>query len=401
MIRSKYCSLGALVSVLSFSATQANADSFIEALKSGKVNYDSNLRYVSVDESNGLKDASGLTLRTFLGYTTGSIGGFSAKLEFEDSRVVLGQDEFAPVSPGYSAEPDPETTEVDQAYVQYKNDSVSTKFGRQVITFDDHRHVGHVGWRQDRQTFDAASVNVKPSEQINIDAAYVYKRNRILAEAADIDSKDLLVNASLATTAGKLSGYFYDLEQDDASEKSYETIGVRFEGKTGVGSGKILYLGEYAKQTKDEAGSDSFDADFIHAELGYGLSSGVSFKLGYESLGSDDGNYGFSTPLSTLHKFNGWADRFLATPTAGLEDLHLNVTAKLGGGLLSARYHVFSADEGGEDFGKEYNLIYKKSYGKHYYSGIKLARYVAENNTGILGPNTDADKIWIWTGVKF
>jgi hypothetical protein len=35
---------------------------------------------------------------------------------------------------------------------------LSGKIGRQVITMDNHRFVGHVGWRQDRQTFDALTL---------------------------------------------------------------------------------------------------------------------------------------------------------------------------------------------------------------------------------------------------
>ncbi|WP_246283085.1 alginate export family protein [Marinifaba aquimaris] len=50
---------------------------------------------------------------------------------------------------------DPESTEVDQALLQYKGKSWTTKLGRQIIALDGQRFVGHVGWRQDSQTFDA------------------------------------------------------------------------------------------------------------------------------------------------------------------------------------------------------------------------------------------------------
>jgi hypothetical protein len=33
---------------------------------------------------------------------------------------------------------------------------------------------------------------------------------------------------------------------------------------------------------------------------------------------------GFTTPLATLHKFQGWADKFLTTPVNGLADLYVN-----------------------------------------------------------------------------
>ena len=37
-------------------------------------------------------------------------------------------------------------------------------------------------------------------------------------------------------------------------------------------------------------------------------------------LGSDNG-VGFSTPLNNGHRYQGWADKFLATPGDGIEDV--------------------------------------------------------------------------------
>jgi hypothetical protein len=48
---------------------------------------------------------------------------------------------------------------LDQGYLQYAKDDLTVKFGRQVIILDNYRYVGHVGWRQDRQTFDALTIN--------------------------------------------------------------------------------------------------------------------------------------------------------------------------------------------------------------------------------------------------
>ena len=73
---------------------------------------------------------------------------------------------------------------------------LTAKLGRQVLTLDDHRFVGHVGWRQDRQTFDAARLQMSPAEGLYLDMAYIYKRNRIFAEALDAQAEDLLLNLS-------------------------------------------------------------------------------------------------------------------------------------------------------------------------------------------------------------
>src|SRR5690606_27976497 len=96
---------------------------------------------------------------------TAAFHGFTGTLELEDSRTVFGKEDYdyhplarpSGYTPrGRSVIADAPHTELDQGYIQYKNEMVTFTGGRQVITFDNHRFVGHVGWRQDRQTFDAA-----------------------------------------------------------------------------------------------------------------------------------------------------------------------------------------------------------------------------------------------------
>ena len=146
--------------------------------------------------------------------------------------------------------------------------------------------------------------------------------------------------------------------------------------------------------------NDDIDTDYFVLEGGVQI-AGITAKLGYELLGSDNGTTAFATPLATLHKFNGWSDQFLATPDAGLEDLHVTVSGKAGGGKWLAVYHDFSSDVtrfGADDLGEEINLQYTRSFGKNYYSGIKFAAYSAGDAT--FG-KVDTDKVWLWAGAKF
>ena len=50
---------------------------------------------------------------------------------------------------------DPEYTEVNQAYLQYKHGEFTGVLGCQRITLDNQRFIGNVGWRQKEQTYDA------------------------------------------------------------------------------------------------------------------------------------------------------------------------------------------------------------------------------------------------------
>lgn len=406
----KYAVLGSAVAMASAAAVSVNAGSIAQALKTGKAYGNMNLRYEDVSQDNAVRDATAGTLRTRVGYITGDANGFSAQIEFEDSRIVLGQDEFtvgpAGFNPGeFSVIADPETTELDQGFIQYKTGDKSTgvtaKLGRQVFTLDGHRFVGHVGWRQDRQTFDAATVAYKPTKDLKITGAHIYKRNRIFAEAADLDSNDFLLNVSYQTPFGKLVGYSYNLEVDTGTgtDPQRDTIGLSFTGAQKFDAFKLLYAAEFATQEfdPDTAGATKPEADYLKLELG-AVVSGWTFKIGQETLGSDDGTYGFTTELATLHKFNGFADVFLGTPTAGLVDTYVVASTKLGPGKITAFFHDFTADEDTptfDDLGKELDVVYGYKINKIYSGGIKYADYRAKDN------GVDTEKLWVWLTAKF
>ena len=380
----------------------AVADSITDALVNGKTTTNVNLRYESVDQDNALKDADALTLRTRLTYATGTTSGFSALVEFEDSRTVLGLDDYNNTlgkNTDHSVIADPNTTELDQMLIKYKHGSFAAQLGRQVITMDNHRFIGHVGWRQDRQTFDGLTAVYEPIENLKLQYGYIAKRNRIFAQGKDIDSKDHLLNAAYKTSVGTITAYGYLLEADNDVENGIDTVGIRFNGATKVGEQSLSYTVEYAQQDSDSATS-SYSADYISAELGSTFSS-VGVKVGYELLGSDGGVYGFSTPLATLHKFNGWSDQFLGTPKEGLADVYVSFSGKVVGGKLAVTYHKFDADEASatvDDLGSEIDAVYAKSFSKNYSAGIKLASYSAGDSAS---GKVDTDKIWLWVNAKF
>lgn len=382
------------------SSSACAAVSIYEALNSGQASGNFNLRYESVSQDNTVKDASAFTLRTRLGYTTAELEGWSVSFELEDNRIVLGQGDYTVGPTGYnlgvySVIADPEFTEVDQAFVQYKKDKITFKLGRQVIALDGQRFIGHVGWRQDRQTFDAATISYAVSEKFKVQYSYLEQRNRIFGEIADVDSKDQLLNINYKTDFGIMTAYSYLLEVDKTTNNALDTYGISFKSKT-AGDNTFLYAVEYATQSS-ESGETDFEVDYLFAEVGMKFSA-VTAKIAYEVLGSDNGNYAFATPLATLHKFNGWSDQFLATPSQGLVDVIFTLRGKVGGGRWVAAYHDFSADsptENVDDLGSEINLQYTKSFAKHYTAAIKYAGY-----SGASG-RVDADKVWLWVSTKF
>jgi hypothetical protein len=121
----KKTTLSLLVTAL-FCQPSVGAENLTEAITNGTVKGDIRIRYEDVDNDD--TDSDGMTIRTRLGYMTGTYADFSAYVEFEDVRDMFGIDDEEELIP------DPEVTEVEQGFLQYKNDQVTGKGGRQVIT---------------------------------------------------------------------------------------------------------------------------------------------------------------------------------------------------------------------------------------------------------------------------
>ncbi|WP_082897089.1 alginate export family protein [Thalassotalea crassostreae] len=390
------CALASSVPFISTTAVAAEATA-----NTSKSFVDFRLRFESVEQDNALEDAEALTLRTLVHYQTKNFNGLSAVVEFEDSRDVNDVEDYNDATGNnteYSVIADPNTTELDQGFIQYKGKGITAKVGRQVITFDGHRFVGHVGWRQDKQTFDGVSFNYS-NDKLSASYAYINKRNRIFAESKDIESMDHLINASYKLGFGKLTGYGYLLEVDQDTDNALDTFGVSLDGKGKLFSNDVNYRFEYATQTS-ETGASEYDADYINVEGGIALGK-FNFKIGLEALGSDDGQYGFSTPLATLHKFNGWSDQFLGTPTVGLNDIYVSASTKLLGGSVLVALHDFSANDDGygiDDLGSELNVQYATKFATYFNGGIKFAAYSAGDDAA---GKVDTDKVWLWVGARF
>ncbi|MCV6613422.1 MAG: alginate export family protein [Cellvibrionaceae bacterium] len=385
----------ALALLAASSSVVASAEDLLDA------KLDMRLRYENVQQDNALKDADGLTLRTRLSVSSKEIEGFSAHIDIEDSRKLLGVDDFKDTvgnGNGCSVIPDPETTEVDQAYIKYKAGGFSAKLGRQVITRDGQRFIGHVGFRQDRQSYDGLSLAYQ-ADGLSLSYAHISKRNRIFAEQKDLDAKDHLFNLSYKTEIGKLVAYGYLLELDQSAANGIDTYGLSFSGKQKFDGWALSYAAEYATQSSTVGASD-YDTSYTKLELGAGA-GGLKAKLGYEVLGSDDGNYGFATPLATLHKFNGWTDQFLGTPKQGLQDIYITLGGKAGGGKWLLAYHDFAADQttpGIDDLGSELGVQFVYPFAKRYSVGLKYAQYSAGDAAS---NKVDTDKLWLWLGAKF
>ncbi len=390
------------------------ADSLEQAFKEGTPYIDARYRYEFVDQDGVAEDAHASTLRTRLGYKSGEFKNFSGVLEFENI-TQIGSDNFNDTLNRRTDHPvvaDVENTEVNQAFLQFTGiPDTRVRVGRERINIDNQRFIGSVGWRQNDQTFDAGTIVNTSIPDTTVTYGYINNVNRIFGDdsaAGDFESNSHIVNiANKSTPLGTITayGYFLDFE-DEAPALSNQTFGISLVGKQALNDDGLWfkYRGEYAHQSDHGDNTTEYDADYFH--IAPALSwQGLTATVGYEVLGSDNGVAGFATPLATLHKFNGFADKFLGTPAAGLEDMYIDLTYKLSGvegdmdflnGLLvKFQYHDFESDEGGVDYGSEFGTYVKLPIQKHYYVEAKYADYDADNFA------TDTQKFILGVGVKY
>ena len=318
--------------------------------------------------------------------------------DYNDTNAGNGIEPFSVVA-------DPENIELNRIQLQFaKKDKGSITVGRQRINIDDQRFVGSVGWRQNEQTFDAVSASVTALKPLTLEATYAISQRTIFGADAGtreaFDGDFIFLGAGLDAGPVNLKGFAYLLDFDagqPVSLSSSATYGLRATAKLPVAEGFSLDLaGSYAVQKDYKANPNDFSVDYIAGSIGTSI-SGFGLVLGYENLGSDGAGQRFQTPLATLHKFNGWADVFLSTPPAGLEDKYVSMSKKVdlfGGFTASAAYHDFSSDSGSIDYGTEFDaaLNFKINV---ISVGLKYANYNANSFS------VDTEKFWLRLGYSF
>jgi len=362
-------------------------------------------RLEHADVDDGVKDAAtALTTRTILGgefNKVGGIAGLSGHLEATNVSHFGIMDDYAPEQKtGYDVIMDPSQTRMTQAHLTYLLGDTALIAGRKMHTFDNQRFIGHVGWRQIFQTYDMIAVANKSIPNLALTGAYVNKVNRI-TENGKLDTQSILLHGAYTVDPiFNLSAYGYMLAS------IHDSFGVRATGKKNFSGVKFNYEAEYAFQDKASLKEESMgdiqpDHEADYYKLGFRINyTGLIFGLDYEILGEKEGAGGsaFNTPLATLHGMNGWADKFLATPADGLVDTSITVgyVSKPFGRAIVI-YRNFESDNGGKDFGSEFDIIYARKLFKNLGLTLKAAFYEA----GADLKNGDTNKYWAMLDYRF
>jgi hypothetical protein len=413
----KYCKLGLALILSAQGAVQSAADAadfgaVVGAFAESKPILDARLRYEAVDQAPMAEEADAETLRLRLGFETGKAWNTALLVEGEWVAELDGSyrdDNARPRNLNYPVIPDPESEEINR--LQLVNTSLpgtTVTLGRQRILLDDQRFIGDSGWRQNEQTFDAVRVVNKPLPALTLDVAYLDQVNRIFGRESPqgrYRGDGVLGNVAYQLPFGKLTGFGYLLDFDpiatlpaalDPVRMSGETYGTRFAGERPLSKFKLGYAASYARQRDYGANPLNFSLDYHSLEL-TGTYRQYSVSVGNEVM-EGDGVVGFATPLATMHRFHGWADKFLTTPANGIDDRYVSLgyLAK-GVGMLDSvtatvLYRDLQAQRLSTDLGNEVDLLLQAKY-RRFMASLKYARYQA-NEGATPAQYQDTNKFW-------
>jgi hypothetical protein len=384
-------------------------DSLTEAISKGTPILELRVRYEDVQQSGRANDGEATTLRTRVGWQTGKWHDLQALVEFEDVRD-LGAEHYDSGINGKSAYGqifDPEVTELNRLQLSWKpSDAFTAAIGRQRINLGDQRFIGSVGWRQDEQTFDALRMDGKVG---GLETTYIYIAhvNRIFAEAQDWGSDSHVLDASYTIAEPlKVGGFVYalDFDQPDTPavrNQSSLTWGARASGRVKTGGVKLDYGLRWARQSDYGSSLLDYELDYGSADLTATFKQ-VSLRIGYERM-EGNGARGFSTPLATLHAFNGWSDAFVAngvkTTVDGLRDLNATLTwnpdwkwGEVSGFSFLLRHHEFEADRTGAGLGEEWDA---SASGQLTGKLSWLVKYAHYDGPGTFQAPGDRQRVWL------
>lgn len=374
-------------------AAQTSADA-----NAGHWIVDTRLRYEGVSQ-DGQSEANAATFRARLGYETPVMIGFRALIEAEGVGHIT--DDFNDTVNGHTAfatVADPEVFELNRLQVAWAGaEGRKAVLGRQRVILNNARFIGNSGFRQNEQTFDAVRLEARPLQHLALTYLYLNDVRRPFGDRSSQGhwrSDSHVVQADLDGGFGKLGAYAVLLDFANAASQSSGTFGARWQRTWGEAERSTRLTLEAAQQNDYGNAPTRFDLGYQAGELVVRRGA-VSGTLGAERL-EGNGARGFSTPLATLHAFQGWADVFLTTPPDGVRDLYAGIsynTRPWPAGqpvVLTAVAHDFNDDSGGRDFGHEFNASARFTLTPH--ATLELAAAAFDGNDPRFA---DRSKFWV------
>ena len=367
-----------------------------EAIANGTTSLRIRYRLEHVDQDGIDEQALASTALGRWTWTSAQANAWSFGLE-ADYVFVAGIEDFNSTTNGKSQFPivaDPEGGDLNQAFLKYSTEGVTVTAGRQRINLGNQRFVGGVAFRQNEQTYDGLRVQLSRGDAL-LDYTYVGNINRIFGPGDGLQPGDWFgeshfLRGSMQPSPGQeiaAFAYLLDLSNDNGPPNSNATYGASYRGEFDF----VTLDATFAQQSDWADNPMAYDAPHFSIQGAFPVGAGT-LTLGYDVLGSDDGRATFRTPAATLHRYQGWIDKFLIPPPDGVEDAWFSIAGNVGGARLTGVYHDFSAAEGGRSYGSELGFDLTYTLPNKVSLEFKIATYDPD------GYATDTTKAWFIVG---
>lgn len=316
-----------------------------------------------------------------------------------------------------------------QLYVEIgdaKVSPLSLKVGRQVLLYGDQRLIGPLEWNNISRTFDAVKLRYTGKDGLWVDA-FISSVVVIDRFGMDDSDKDSLFSGLYAhiPTLGIQDTELYALYFDDTNRNDhFLTLGTHWKSNSGK-LGPWDYETEFVVQTGTADGRD-LSAFASYVETGYTFQAPWKPRLGLEySFASGDGNAAdkkqgaFQNLFPTNHLHYGLMDAF---SWSNIHDIALHLSAKPGVKLTtSLDFHLFwladtadtwrranattavrPANAAASNYaGSELDILVTYAASSHLTFTAGYSHFFAGDYLNATGAGSDADFVYVMTGIKF
>ena len=408
MLKGRHLSLG-IAFLMPQIALPCHAQDSLSAYFAPRVSGDMRMRFQNLQRDDFNQNGQALTLR-FLGTLEFNLLQKTSFLaEIEGITALIGDyNDGTGNKPLLPVIPDPEGLELNRLQIITEIvPKTRLTIGRQRLALDDWRFIGAFPFRQNGQTIEAIRFETTALGPGILDFGYFNKVRRPLGEDnlnSVFTGDSFFSNYNLATLIGRVSLFHYATELETGPVgtlrqiESSQTTGVRVLGRRDWENVSIAWEGSYAQQSDYSNNLNDYSADYGLVEISI-KPKAFTFKVRGEILGSDNGQ-GLQTPLASLHRFQGFADKFLRTPDEGVRDYSIFAQYDFGSiGPFSevntfARHHWFEADTDGRNYGRELNLSLRTKIHKRRFA-LEYADYKADTFSN------DTKAVFLTTEISF
>lgn len=380
-----------------------------QALTQGETRFSIRYRHEFVDQQYIRNQANASTVRPRITWTSGAIERWRFGIE-ADYVLPLFDDDYEDglnpsdygglIRPEYPTVADPEGFDWNQAFVRREGEQLTVTGGRQRILIADQRFIGGVAWRQNEQTYDALRVQWDVGDNASLDYGYIWNVNRIFgpeggrAQPSDWHGNTHYIHGKWELAEGhafSAFGYLFEFRNGNGINNSNATFGATYHSTWGP----VQAVGTLAVQSDHGESTLDYHAAYASIAAHTMLGEVVTLRIGYDMLGSDEGRAAFRTPSATLHKFQGWTDKFLTTPLSGVEDFHVGAETTWWSVKTALTFHAFSSHRENLAYGTEINLVATVPVGELASVQLKFAQYQADNFA------EDTTKAWLVISADF